>query len=68
MTHKLSRLHQAVKHACSYDSAEVLGPIEESLTFAQYNEYEAFLKWLVTDGPGNFGWNLPEIWQQWKQT
>jgi hypothetical protein len=56
----------AVKQTGSYNPSIALGPIEESLTLAEYNMLSEFLSWCVINnqkfGHGNFN----EKFAAWK--
>lgn len=59
-------LRQGVRQCGSYEWEQIAPSIEESLTGPECTAIENFLAWLVKDGPGKFGHNIPEVWHQWR--
>ena len=59
-------IHMATKQAGTYNPDEALPYVEEQMTVDEAREAQAFLTWVVKT-KARFGWNLPEVWAQWKK-
>ena len=57
-------IRYAVKCSGSFHPNCVIPQIQESLTLAELNEIEGFLRWVVSNKK-TFGWNLPDVYQEY---
>lgn len=60
-------IRMGVKQTGSYEPEKCMWVYEEELTLQENQQVESFLRWCVKTGT-TFGWNLPEVWEKWRQT